>query len=201
MTPENEVEQVITRSLSAAEIMDLTGHNKWTLFPILHRLIRENKITKKNLRYAPTGYSDKLISNKQDQFFCADPFGLSGLRDNRDLQSNCGPCRLRLLRQESCKVLRQQMAESTVGLMEIGKPTTVDVKESANEGQIGGNHYKKLQIQPWDYILANNIGYCEASAIKYLSRWKDKGGIADLYKAKHFIDKLIEHEEQRVPKP
>jgi hypothetical protein len=32
--------------------------------------------------------------------------------------------------------------------MEIGKPTTVDVKESANEGQIGGNHYKKLQIQP-----------------------------------------------------
>jgi hypothetical protein len=86
MTSENEVEQVITRSMSAAEIMDLTGHNKWTLFPILHRLIRENKITKKNLRYAPTGYSDKLISNKQDQFFCADPFGLSGLRDNRDLQ-------------------------------------------------------------------------------------------------------------------
>jgi hypothetical protein len=81
--------------------------------------------------------------------------------------------------------------------MEIGKPTTVDVKEPANEGQIGGNHYKKLQIQPWDYILANNIGYCEASAIKYLSRWKDKGGIADLYKAKHFIDKLIEHEGAR----
>jgi hypothetical protein len=81
--------------------------------------------------------------------------------------------------------------------MEIGKPTTVDVKEPANEGQIGGNHYKKLQIQPWDYILANNIGYCEASAIKYLSRWKDKGGIADLYKAKHFIDKLIEHEESK----
>jgi hypothetical protein len=82
--------------------------------------------------------------------------------------------------------------------MEIGKPTTVDVKEPANEGQIGGNHYKKLQIQPWDYILANNIGYCEASAIKYLSRWKDKGGIADLYKAKHFIDKLIEWEREEL---
>jgi hypothetical protein len=65
MTPENEVEQVITRSLSAAEIMALTGHNKWTLFPILHRLMRENKITKKNLRYAPTGYSDKRIRNGQ----------------------------------------------------------------------------------------------------------------------------------------
>jgi hypothetical protein len=87
MTPENEVEQVITRSMSAAEIMDLTGHNKWTLFPILSRLIRENKITKKNLRYAPTGYSDKLICNGRDQFFCADPFGLSGLQNNGDLQS------------------------------------------------------------------------------------------------------------------
>jgi hypothetical protein len=168
----------------------------------LHRLIRENKITKKNLRYAPTGYSDKLISNKQDQFFCADPFGLSGLRDNRDLQA-----RLRAMQTKtsSTGVMQGLTAADgrkvTVGLMEIGKPTTVDVKESANEGQIGGNHYKKLQIQPWDYILANNIGYCEASAIKYLSRWKDKGGIADLYKAKHFIDKLIEHEEQRVPKP
>jgi hypothetical protein len=43
--------------------------------------------------------------------------------------------------------------------MEIGKPTTVDVKEPANEGQIGGNHYKKLQIQPWDYILLTHIGY------------------------------------------
>jgi hypothetical protein len=86
MTPENEVEQVITRSLSAAEIMDLTGHNKWTLFPILHRLIREKKITKKNLRYAPINYSDKLIRNGRDQFFCADPFGLSGLQDAGDLQ-------------------------------------------------------------------------------------------------------------------
>jgi hypothetical protein len=85
--------------------------------------------------------------------------------------------------------------------METGKPTIVDVKESANEGQIGGNHYKKLTIQPWDYILANNIGYCEGSAIKYLSRWRDKGGIQDLYKAKHFIDKLIEHEEKNVPQP
>jgi hypothetical protein len=84
-----------------------------------------------------------------------------------------------------------------VGLMEIGKPTIVDVKEPANEGQIGGTHYKKLTIQPWDYILLNSIGYCEGSAIKYLSRWRDKGGIQDLYKAKHFIDKLIEHEESK----
>ena len=81
--------------------------------------------------------------------------------------------------------------------METGKLTTVDVKEPVNDKQVGGTHYKKLQIQPWDYILANSLGYCEGSAIKYLSRWRDKGGIQDLYKAKHFIDKLIEHEESK----
>jgi hypothetical protein len=85
--------------------------------------------------------------------------------------------------------------------MEIGKPTTVDVKELANEGQIGGQHYKRLAIQPWDYIVQNDIGYMEGSVIKYISRWRNKNGLEDLYKAKHFIDKLIEHEEQRVPKP
>ena len=87
MKRDTEVEQVITRSMSAAEIMDLTGHNKWTLFPILHRLISENKIKKENLRYSPTGFSSKPISNQRDEFFCADPFRMSGLQDARDLQS------------------------------------------------------------------------------------------------------------------
>ena len=82
-----EIEALITRSMSAAEIMDLTGHNKWTLFPILHRLISENKIKKENLRYAPVEYSDKFISNERSPWFCADPFGLSGLQDAGNLQS------------------------------------------------------------------------------------------------------------------
>ena len=82
-----EVEAVITRSMSAAEIMDLTGHNKSTLYTILAKLIDENKIKKTKLRYAPTGYSDKFISNERSPYFCADPFGLSGLQDARDLQS------------------------------------------------------------------------------------------------------------------
>jgi hypothetical protein len=85
--------------------------------------------------------------------------------------------------------------------MEIGKPTTVDVKELANEGQIGGQHYKRLAIQPWDYIVQNDIGYMEGSVIKYISRWRNKNGLEDLYKCRHFLNKLIEHEEQRVPQP
>jgi len=68
----------------------------------------------------------------------------------------------------------------------------------ANEKQIGGDHYKKTKIQPWDYVLANGIGFLEGNAIKYLTRWKDKGGVADLEKARHYIDKLIETERAHV---
>lgn len=60
--------------------------------------------------------------------------------------------------------------------------------------QVGGGHYKSLAIQPVEYIHKNGIGFCEGSAIKYLTRWRSKGGIEDLKKARHFIDLLIELE-------
>ena len=63
---------------------------------------------------------------------------------------------------------------------------------TANNIQVEGSHYKNKAIQPWDYITSNNIGYLEGNIIKYVSRWKDKGGVNDLLKAKHYIEKLIE---------
>ena len=68
---------------------------------------------------------------------------------------------------------------------------------SANDTQEGGQHYKKLAIQPWDYILQNNIGYIEGCVIKYVTRWRDKGGVKDLEKVKHYVDLLIELESRR----
>ena len=65
---------------------------------------------------------------------------------------------------------------------------------SALQTQIAGNHYKSLKIQPIEYIHANGISFAEGSVIKYVSRWRDKGGIKDLEKAKHFIELLIELE-------
>ncbi len=61
-----------------------------------------------------------------------------------------------------------------------------------NEIQIGGKHYCTQSIQCWDYITANGIGYLEGCVIKYVSRWKAKGGVQDLEKARHYLDKLIE---------
>ena len=62
----------------------------------------------------------------------------------------------------------------------------------SNSRQEGGSHYKDKAIQPWDYIVSNNLGYLEGNVVKYVSRYKDKNGIEDLKKAKHYLDKLIE---------
>lgn len=65
---------------------------------------------------------------------------------------------------------------------------------SALETQIGGDHYKKLKIQPMEYSMANNLDACQHTAIKYITRFRDKGGIADLDKAIHCIEMLKEFE-------
>lgn len=70
----------------------------------------------------------------------------------------------------------------------------MEVKMKADDKQISGNHYKEMSIQPWTYVHANNLGYFEGSAIKYITRWRSKGGIADIQKAIHFLEKLIELE-------
>jgi hypothetical protein len=63
---------------------------------------------------------------------------------------------------------------------------------SANNHQVGGTHYAKNAIQPWDYITQNGLGYLEGNIVKYISRWRDKGGIEDLRKVMHYTEKLIE---------
>jgi hypothetical protein len=67
-----------------------------------------------------------------------------------------------------------------------------------NKQQVGGKHYLKLVIQPWDYIIKNGLGYMEGSIIKYITRWRDKNGLEDLYKCRHFLNKLIEEEEKKI---
>lgn len=69
--------------------------------------------------------------------------------------------------------------------------------KAALDVQVGGDHYKKKAIQPVQYCMANGIGFMEGSVIKYVSRWRDKGGVQDLEKARHFLDILIEYEKER----
>jgi hypothetical protein len=75
------------------------------------------------------------------------------------------------------------------GCEQVEQKTALDV-------QIGGDHYKKLKIQPMEYSMSNKLDACQHTAIKYITRFRDKGGIADLEKAKHCIDMLIEFEKR-----
>ena len=67
----------------------------------------------------------------------------------------------------------------------------------ADDLQVSGNHYKDMAIQPWELmesVLTHEefVGYLKGNVIKYVSRWKDKGGVDDLRKAQHYLTKLIE---------
>ena len=67
---------------------------------------------------------------------------------------------------------------------------------SALNKQPGGTHYKDMAIQPVEFIVHNNLGFCEGNVVKYVSRWRNKNGIQDLEKAKHYIELLIELESK-----
>jgi hypothetical protein len=69
---------------------------------------------------------------------------------------------------------------------------------SALDSQEGGSHYKDRAIQPIEYIHANNLPFIEGSVVKYITRWRDKGGVEDLKKIKHYIDLLIELEAKHA---
>lgn len=75
---------------------------------------------------------------------------------------------------------------------EVEYPSTP--KSTALDEQEGGEHYK-TSIQPVVYIHANNLNFCEGNIIKYITRWRSKGGKQDLLKIKHYVDLLIELEE------
>lgn len=68
--------------------------------------------------------------------------------------------------------------------------------------QIGGDHYRSKTIQPWEAMEAwmsheAFAGFLKGNVIKYLCRYKDKNGVEDLKKARHYLDKLIEVESEQ----
>lgn len=68
------------------------------------------------------------------------------------------------------------------------------VASTALASQVAGDHYKQFAIQPVEFVHVNGIGYVEGSAIKYLCRHRLKGGGADIRKAIHFCELLLELE-------
>ena len=69
-----------------------------------------------------------------------------------------------------------------------------DMTTSALDKQESGTHYKNKGIQPIVYIHANNLGFCEGNVVKYVTRHKEKNGAADIRKAIHYLELLLELE-------
>ena len=69
---------------------------------------------------------------------------------------------------------------------------------SALDIQEGGDHYKKLgAYQPWEVLRRwltpeEFRGYMKGTAIAYLAREQDKGGMLDIKKAGHTLQGLVE---------
>ena len=64
-------------------------------------------------------------------------------------------------------------------------------ERSPLDRQEGGDHYRKLAIQPVEFIHKNRIGFCAGNVIKYVSRYQTKNGLGDLRKAQHYLELLI----------
>lgn len=88
------------------------------------------------------------------------------------------------------KVSRDQLSKIRRFAPNVGKVPLCPTR--AIDKQEGGNHYKKLKIQPIEYIQANNLSYEQGNVVKYITRYENKGGIEDLRKAIHFIELIIE---------
>lgn len=65
-------------------------------------------------------------------------------------------------------------------------------------------HYNSGAVECIDAIdaatadLNGTEGFYTGNVIKYLWRWKHKGGAEDLKKARWYLDRLIEREEARA---
>lgn len=75
----------------------------------------------------------------------------------------------------------------------------------ASEYQVGGDHYRAKKVQPWTAMeawmsRAEFEGFLRGNVIKYIARYRDKDGLKDVYKAKHYLERLVEllEETQRL---
>ncbi len=68
----------------------------------------------------------------------------------------------------------------------------------ANDRQHGGDHYRNVPDglqQHWDRMwLLYREAWFVGNVTKYVERYRRKGGLLDLEKARHYLDKLIELE-------
>lgn len=74
----------------------------------------------------------------------------------------------------------------------------VEMNREPETRQVGGSHYEKMTIQPWEVIERSGLDFWEGNVIKYVMRYRAKNGLEDLEKARHYLDYLIEREKKNA---
>ena len=148
----------------------------------------KKKATKKAAKKTTRKYSKKSVFPKD---------GMEKLTVNVETDTNV---QLAMLAKK-CRMSRGKFIEELVNeygdQVEVRLPPHLASNETkATDKQVGGSHYKGMKIQPIEYIQANDLSYCEANVVKYVSRWESKNGVEDLLKAKHYIELLIESQDE-----
>ena len=69
---------------------------------------------------------------------------------------------------------------------------------SAYKKQVGGSHYRKMVVQPSEFINKNRLPFAEGSAIKYICRHAVKGKAADIEKAIHYLEMILERDYENT---
>jgi len=64
--------------------------------------------------------------------------------------------------------------------------------EDKNKEQVVHPTHYNQGIEMWDYANSQKLDFFEGNIVKYVTRWRHKNGVQDLYKAKQYLDKLIE---------
>jgi hypothetical protein len=102
----------------------------------------------------------------------------------------------------NCKVSKNRF-EMLKGYDMLASKETKEIVDivsgSALDKQISGTHYKGCKIQPIEYIHANNLDYFQGNVVKYVTRHKDKNAAADIKKAIHYLELILELQYKEKP--
>lgn len=89
----------------------------------------------------------------------------------------------------------KQKSPSTASLPHYSASESIldgDIRDALDS--VNPTHYTRLDPEPIDVIESWGLDYREATALKYLSRHRHKGGAEDIRKAIWFLERILEYE-------
>tara|TARA_R110002167_G_scaffold329796_1_gene536471 strand:+ start:1004 stop:1285 length:282 start_codon:yes stop_codon:yes gene_type:complete len=80
--------------------------------------------------------------------------------------------------------------------LEVSYKGVAITPEDVTGDNINPSHYKQGKIEVIDFIIDQKMDYLTSNIAKYICRWRFKDGVCDLKKARWYLEKLIEQQEE-----